>query len=290
VAHFQAHRSLMSVLASDTQNKVVACRSALLAVENHLEPLLALNSAEVKRKLPPLETAELHVSVAYTVASLYFCHLLTQGTDPGDHPIRQELDRIQKYFKKVRAKSDDLEAQEQSKNRVRVNTEAAKRIVKHYASAAEATAQRWNQAIATKGTDGPLPRPTADQTQVQQGERTSRKRRRQLAKSAATMVGAACEAAAASTAPAAPKQPSTKHDLVGEETPKAAAVPKPELTPMEPNEAEAKAAAEAIVAKGQADAERSANRKKRRKKAAKTVEAKANVEARCVDDEIEVLD
>merc|ERR1719198_368604 len=145
----------MSILASETQNKVSACRAALLAVEKHLEPLLAKSLPEVSRQLSPLENAELQVGLAYTVASLYFCHLLTQGVDPSDHPIRQDLDRIQLYFKKVRTTKDEVDAREEAKDRMRVNVEAAKRIVEHFASANEAQRQKVAVAAAAATSPGP---------------------------------------------------------------------------------------------------------------------------------------
>merc|ERR1719401_552311 len=115
----------MSLLASETQNKVAACRSALQGVEKHLEPLLAKSPSEVARKLAPLEQAELQVGLAYTVASLYFCHLLTQGVDPAEHPIKQELDRIQLYFKKVRTTAEEVRDKEVARERKRVDSEVA---------------------------------------------------------------------------------------------------------------------------------------------------------------------
>jgi len=150
----------MSLLASETQNKVAACRAALVAVEKHLDPLLARSSMEVSRKLEPLQNAELQVGLAYAVASLYFCHLLTQGIDPADHPIRQELDRIQLYFKKVRSTTEEVATREAEKSRSRVDAEVAKRIVQHYTRAAEEAGQRQRE-VAASMEGGPRPRPSA---------------------------------------------------------------------------------------------------------------------------------
>ncbi|CAE7235839.1 C1D, partial [Symbiodinium natans] len=119
-------------------------------VETHLAPLLAKNPKEVARHLAALENAELQVSLAYAAASLYFCHLLTQGVDPSDHPIRQELDRIQLYFKKVRTAADEAVEKEASRDRIRVDVDAAKRIVHHFAHAAEASVQRRVEAAAAR--------------------------------------------------------------------------------------------------------------------------------------------
>eukprot|EP00930_Biecheleria_cincta_P006210 TRINITY_DN107193_c0_g1_i1.p1 TRINITY_DN107193_c0_g1~~TRINITY_DN107193_c0_g1_i1.p1 ORF type:complete len:304 (+),score=73.82 TRINITY_DN107193_c0_g1_i1:31-912(+) len=139
----------MSLLASETQGKVAAVQAALQTVERHLEPLLAKSPKEVSRNLAALENAELQVSLAYAVTSLYFCHLLTQGVDPADHPIRQELDRIQLYFKKVRSAAEEANEKEASKERARVDAEAAHRIVRHFAHAADASAQRRTEAAAS---------------------------------------------------------------------------------------------------------------------------------------------
>merc|ERR1711933_391310 len=116
----------------------------------HLDPLLAKSVPEVSRKLAPLENAELQVGLAYTVASLYFSHLLTQGVDPADHPIKQELDRIQLYFKKLRTTKDEIETKEAARERRRVDTEAAQRMMQQYASAAEASMQRRQALAATE--------------------------------------------------------------------------------------------------------------------------------------------
>lgn len=151
----------MSVLASETQNKVNSCRGALHAVERHLEPLFAKNLSEVSRKLAPLENAELQVGLAYTVASLYFCNLLTQGTDPSEHPIRQELDRIQLYFKKLKTTAEEVRDKETESSRLRVDAEVAKRIVQHYTGAADAASQR--QASSSSVSLVPPPAPAEDE-------------------------------------------------------------------------------------------------------------------------------
>eukprot|EP00435_Cladocopium_sp_Y103_P020489 s411_g5.t1 len=146
----------MSLLASETHAKVAAVQNSLQVVEKHLGPLLSKTSKEVGRHLEALENAELQVSLAYAAASLYFCHLLSQGVDPSDHPIRQELDRIQLYFKKVRTAVEGAAEKEVSRERARVDVEAAKRIVQHFAHAAEASAQRRNDAPRSAEVTGGL--------------------------------------------------------------------------------------------------------------------------------------
>eukprot|EP00405_Crypthecodinium_cohnii_P001963 CAMPEP_0194764272 /NCGR_PEP_ID=MMETSP0323_2-20130528/21997_1 /TAXON_ID=2866 ORGANISM="Crypthecodinium cohnii, Strain Seligo" /NCGR_SAMPLE_ID=MMETSP0323_2 /ASSEMBLY_ACC=CAM_ASM_000346 /LENGTH=136 /DNA_ID=CAMNT_0039691035 /DNA_START=110 /DNA_END=520 /DNA_ORIENTATION=+ len=132
----------MSLLASDIQNKVGSCHEALEALEQHLKPMLETDLASVQRHLSALENAELQVAMLYGVVSSYFTYLLTQGHDLTGHPIRQELDRIQMYFKKVKAAKEEAEAKAEAVYRTTVDTEAAQRIVKHYTAAAEAASVR----------------------------------------------------------------------------------------------------------------------------------------------------
>mmetsp|Transcript_95833 Transcript_95833/g.254530 ORF Transcript_95833/g.254530 Transcript_95833/m.254530 type:complete len:184 (-) Transcript_95833:237-788(-) len=140
----------MSVLASETQKKVVACRAALEAVEGHLEPLLSKNSGEVARQLAPLEHAELQVSLAYAVASVYFCHLLTQGTNPAEHPLKQELDRIQLYFKKVRSAADEAKKKQAVRDRGLGDSDLVEQVGQEFLQSVEALNQESESVQATK--------------------------------------------------------------------------------------------------------------------------------------------
>eukprot|EP00746_Dinoflagellata_sp_MGD_P115887 gnl/MRDRNA2_/MRDRNA2_51860_c0_seq1.p1 gnl/MRDRNA2_/MRDRNA2_51860_c0~~gnl/MRDRNA2_/MRDRNA2_51860_c0_seq1.p1 ORF type:complete len:334 (+),score=110.70 gnl/MRDRNA2_/MRDRNA2_51860_c0_seq1:84-1085(+) len=132
----------MSLLASETQTKVAAVRSALKQVEDHLGPLLNRGPGEVQRALTSVENAELHVGLAFSIASLYFCHLHTQGIDPSSHPIKQELDRIQLYFKKLKGKVEEVREKEEAERQLRIDQDVAKRIVQHYVRAQDAHKQK----------------------------------------------------------------------------------------------------------------------------------------------------
>lgn len=174
-----------------------------------------------------LENAELQVGLAYAVASLYFTHLLTQGIDPSDHPIRQELDRIQLYFKKVRSAAEEVTTRGLEQDRVRIDAEAAKRIVQHYAVAAEASAQRRLEAEASRAQGRNLAPLFAEELVAPEtGESPAKKRRLSLAQPAQAVspksapmvpkavakaaVVVAAAAAAASVAAAASASPSPK--------------------------------------------------------------------------------
>ena len=52
--------------------------------------------------LPPLDSARMHLMIAYTVNALFWMYLRTQGVDVHDHPVRAELERVKKALRKVK--------------------------------------------------------------------------------------------------------------------------------------------------------------------------------------------
>ena len=52
--------------------------------------------------MPPLDSARMHLMVAYTVNSLFWMYLRTQGADVQNHPVRKELERVKKAMRKVK--------------------------------------------------------------------------------------------------------------------------------------------------------------------------------------------
>ncbi|RZF36622.1 hypothetical protein LSTR_LSTR007325 [Laodelphax striatellus] len=61
---------------------------------------------------------------SFTVTSLFWAYLKTQGVDPNEHPVKQELDRIKQYIAKSKVIHD-------RKFRPKVDQGASKRFVKH---------------------------------------------------------------------------------------------------------------------------------------------------------------
>jgi exosome complex protein LRP1 len=271
----------MSLLATETQNKVSTCRSALQAVERHLEPLLAKNPNEVARKLAPLEQAELQVGLGYTVASLYFCHLLTQGIDPAEHPIKQELDRIQLYFRKLKTTKEEIDNREREEEKKRRDAEAAQRMMQQYAAAAEATEQR-RQSSSASGADAAAAASTVVAAAAAAAESSAQAQHTEAPVAAATnesspaeVSGAASEEPSTAKSPAKKKRKVVKAGVPASVTPVTALgahVSEPRLLPMGPSahSEEAKAVAASLVAKGKAAAAVRKKRKAERREAART--------------------
>lgn len=82
---------------------------AVDGVEEHLAPLLA--SGPVREAgMPPLEEAQLQVSLAYALDFLFYAYLRAGG-DPADKssPVREDLERVKEYMGKIRAARDKLD-------------------------------------------------------------------------------------------------------------------------------------------------------------------------------------
>ncbi|KAJ3447580.1 sun-cor steroid hormone receptor co-repressor [Anaeramoeba flamelloides] len=75
---------------------------SLTKCEKTLEQMLTNSLPEITENLEPLEQAKLNMSIAYTINSLYFMYLKTQGIDPKKHPVKKELERVKLYIKKIK--------------------------------------------------------------------------------------------------------------------------------------------------------------------------------------------
>ncbi|KAJ6247198.1 sun-cor steroid hormone receptor co-repressor [Anaeramoeba flamelloides] len=76
--------------------------SSLNECEKTLQPILSHSLTEISSTLNPLEQAKLNMSLAYTINSLYFMYLKTQGIDPKNHPVKKEIERVKMYIKKIK--------------------------------------------------------------------------------------------------------------------------------------------------------------------------------------------
>ena len=75
--------------------------STLLAVDAATSELTERTYDECAAELSPLEEAKMSVSLAYSVASLYFSLQNAKGEDAAQHPIQKELSGIRGYVKQI---------------------------------------------------------------------------------------------------------------------------------------------------------------------------------------------
>eukprot|EP00743_Colponemidia_sp_Colp-15_P005202 GILK01005597.1.p1 GENE.GILK01005597.1~~GILK01005597.1.p1 ORF type:complete len:145 (+),score=27.61 GILK01005597.1:46-435(+) len=121
-------------LPPDVEKNLSSFEDTISKLETHLKPLFETDINDLSAKLSPLESAKLNVMLAYGMDTLFYLYLKTQGVSPLEHPIKGELDRVKSYMKKVKEASDAMDPQNPSTTKgptIKVNSEAAKRVVKH---------------------------------------------------------------------------------------------------------------------------------------------------------------
>merc|ERR1712183_488450 len=112
-------------LAEGMKRKLDAFDLSLNNLESHLKPYLNIPANDIHDKISdPLVKARLDLMVAYSINSLFWAYLSTQGVNPHQHPIRNELKRIRENMGKVKLA-------EEKKKMARIDTHAAQRFVRN---------------------------------------------------------------------------------------------------------------------------------------------------------------
>eukprot|EP00966_Prymnesium_polylepis_P138009 3188783-Prymnesium_polylepis.1 len=104
--------------------------TAVTNIEELVGRLRKANWSELCRGLGPLESARMHLMVAYTVNTLFYMYLKANGVSPAGHPVQGELERIKNYIKKLKMVSQEREKRSQGEQRQLVlNQDAAARFI-----------------------------------------------------------------------------------------------------------------------------------------------------------------
>ncbi|KAM7408368.1 hypothetical protein PAMA_002198 [Pampus argenteus] len=98
--------------------------SSVSSVKTMLEKLMSMPRNDLLQKLDPLDQAKLDLMSAYTLNSLFWMYLVTQGVNPREHGIKQELERIRTYMSRVKDITDKKKA-------ARLDKGAAARFVRN---------------------------------------------------------------------------------------------------------------------------------------------------------------
>ncbi|KAG9275074.1 nuclear nucleic acid-binding protein C1D [Astyanax mexicanus] len=98
-------------------------QSSVNNVQSVIQTLMSVSKSE-HLKLDPLEQAKLDLMSAYTLNSLFWMYLVTQGINPKEHGIKQELERIRTYMNRVKEITDKKKA-------ARLDKDAASRFVRN---------------------------------------------------------------------------------------------------------------------------------------------------------------
>ncbi|XP_052006441.1 nuclear nucleic acid-binding protein C1D-like [Xyrauchen texanus] len=98
--------------------------SSVSSVQNVVQTLVSVSRSDRLLKLDHLDQAKLDLMSAYALNSMFWMYLVTQGVNPKDHGIKQELERIRTYMNKVKEITDKRKA-------ARLDKGAASRFVRN---------------------------------------------------------------------------------------------------------------------------------------------------------------
>jgi exosome complex protein LRP1 len=118
----------LSALPDDVKAPLLEFDLALREVEEQVGELTSRDWAEMTQGASPLDVARLNVTSAYTLNTLFFIYLKTQGLPTTDHPVKQELDRVRQHLKKVKTVAGQVEEERANS---RLNADAARRFITH---------------------------------------------------------------------------------------------------------------------------------------------------------------
>ncbi|KAM6309632.1 nuclear nucleic acid-binding protein C1D [Podargus strigoides] len=109
---------------TEIHDYLTAFEKSLGSVDEMLKTMMSVSRSELLQKLEPLEQAKLDLVSVYTLNSMFWVYLATQGINPKEHPVKQELERIRTYMNKVKEIADKKKAS-------KLNKGAASRFVRN---------------------------------------------------------------------------------------------------------------------------------------------------------------
>eukprot|EP00462_Mataza_sp_D1_P011208 CAMPEP_0175158510 /NCGR_PEP_ID=MMETSP0087-20121206/22855_1 /TAXON_ID=136419 /ORGANISM="Unknown Unknown, Strain D1" /LENGTH=127 /DNA_ID=CAMNT_0016446353 /DNA_START=37 /DNA_END=420 /DNA_ORIENTATION=+ len=104
----------------------------LTDVETHMDPLVLKSLSDLSEECSHVDRAKLHAALAYTLHTLYFMYVKTQGVNVSSHPVKKELARVKQYIEKISAATKSGQKPKQ-----RIDQAAAARFVRHALSGEE---------------------------------------------------------------------------------------------------------------------------------------------------------
>eukprot|EP01098_Paradermamoeba_levis_P001060 TRINITY_DN11191_c0_g1_i1.p1 TRINITY_DN11191_c0_g1~~TRINITY_DN11191_c0_g1_i1.p1 ORF type:complete len:199 (-),score=59.79 TRINITY_DN11191_c0_g1_i1:115-711(-) len=131
-------------LPTDLQQTISSFETEISSIEKQLRPFFAVPLKDVTSQLTPLDEAKLNVITAFAINNLFYMYLKAQGVSTTTHPVKQELERIKLYFKKIRELATGNEPTS------RLDVDAAKRFIQHATGKAKENNKENNTPVSQK--------------------------------------------------------------------------------------------------------------------------------------------
>ena len=143
----------LSNLPADLAEPVTDLAAAIGTIETQVQRLQSAPWAVMCKGLSPLEVARMHLMVSYTVNSLFYVYLKTQGLPTAGHPVLEELERVKAYIRKVKEVSQ-AQAQARGVAPEATNQAAAQRFISDALAGTSGRAPTAHAAGASVDADG----------------------------------------------------------------------------------------------------------------------------------------
>ena len=92
----------MSYLPAELRENLKSLTGSLDSLSASLGPVFEFDSlTALNSQLSTEDSLKLNTALAYTLHSLYYILLKSQGKDLSEHPLKQEIERIKEYVGKV---------------------------------------------------------------------------------------------------------------------------------------------------------------------------------------------
>ncbi|ELU03495.1 hypothetical protein CAPTEDRAFT_102365 [Capitella teleta] len=107
----------------ELQERLSSFDESLSNFEELIKSLHETPLNQVQADMKPLDKAKLELVGVYALNSLYWMYLNIRGENPKEHSIRQELERVKSYMKRVKDITDKEKAP-------KLDKDASKRFVR----------------------------------------------------------------------------------------------------------------------------------------------------------------
>ncbi|XP_077468806.1 nuclear nucleic acid-binding protein C1D [Stigmatopora argus] len=84
--------------------------SSVSTVKSMLDALMSMPRNDLEQKLDALDQAKLDLMSAYTLNSLFWMYLVTQGINPREHGIKRHQERIKTHMNRIKEITDKKKA------------------------------------------------------------------------------------------------------------------------------------------------------------------------------------
>jgi len=108
--------------------KVIEVQKNLQKVQDAIKPLENVDFSTLISKIDPLEAGTINIAIAYSLAVMYHTSLNLKGGVESNHPIFEELKRIQQYITKSGECKKAIE-QKGMKRKITINKDASRRVI-----------------------------------------------------------------------------------------------------------------------------------------------------------------